>query len=278
MGKPWNMTGVWAVIRTKGPAPYLEQIITTALQHLDGVVLVDNNETPQHQYTSTKLIYFHDSRAVIPMCSKMHSDLYLTNDNFAENSLASFYRNAFELAPKNAWKIKIDDDDAWSANDLIDFRNLLERTRKNSIVYFSGLNWLGEEYISAGRPICGGRDHFALGPRCKYEWINGASWEELILQRGTPKIYAGIRYIHLKFFGNSVGYKKDIVNSNEKFLNSLEADYILRASPHNLNFPLKYKLLNLISWRFVPNAWLGCYELRKFWRRTKHLRRSLESV
>lgn len=258
------MTEIWGVIRTKGQAPYLKQVIEAVQKYLDGIVLIDNNQKPIHFQKFNGVKYCHYDKAVAPMGSTDHRLYYERSIDDDPNSLAGFYDYSFSQVPKGSWKLKLDDDDLWAKHKIASLRSILNNKSKNSIVYFSGINYLGKGNLSSHTPICGGRDHFVIGPECDYKFINDELWEHLVVSPRAKKYYIGITYLHLKFFGLSVGYEKDYDLTNIDYLRKINENNFKPLSYENYTInPIDW-LRHKCSWRLVGNNLLGAPELKKF--------------
>ena len=266
------------VIRTKGTAPYLKLIVANALAHIDHVVIVDNNQEDiwrkDFQHLG-KVSYKHDPREITPICTDEHKAYFDNHDHFAPLSLASFYRDAFNLAPFG-FVMKLDDDDYWTEYGWKKLARWLISASPSSIVYFNGINLVDTNKLSLSTPICGGRDHFVIGPDVNYDFRNDEQWETLHFQNPPSRtLFLKLTYYHLKFYKNAPGYFKDICDSNCVFLSDKDAKNRIGGHLNELHIPAHKKIIDKIMPRLLKNTEIGCSELIKFWTHTKNDRENL---
>lgn len=211
-----------AIVRTRGEAPYLKSVISKVIESGISVFLVDNNPKPiWKNLEGDRVDYFHDRKTYIPMCTKTFKDVCYGKDN--ELCIAKMYNNAFDQSRyPGYWLLKLDDDDLWMPQSLNRLKETVVFAPETGLIYFSGVNLLSESHISEGLTFCGGRDHFCIGPKVNFRFINGEQWELALFKGVTQKKYLGLSYAHLKFFGKSSGYIKDIEDSSHKYLSELE--------------------------------------------------------
>ena len=262
---------VVAIVRTKGEAPYLKMVVQQFLNAHIRVFIVDNNKDKTWECLADELVdYEHDPTDYIPMCTNDFADICYGQDK--ESCIATMYNNAFDQSRyPGAWLLKLDDDDYWTSGAIFRLQETLRTMSPKGIIYFSGVNLLSYNTISKNLSFCGGRDHFCVGPSVEIRFRNGKQWEEAIFTGVKMTKFMGLTYAHLKFFGDSLGYTKDIRESSKEFLTGLEKEIKIARPVTHLN-SLFLRISSIFIYpiaRIMKNKYLGMINAKTFYNELK---------